>query len=55
MSAADIARRYWYLIAANPLWLVGLWRDLDPRTMTPGDALRAAVERVNCAEAAAGR
>ena len=50
VSAADLARRYWYLIAADPLWLVGLWCDVDPRQMTQGDALRAAAARVKCAK-----
>jgi hypothetical protein len=46
MTAAALARRYWYLITANPLWLLGLWPDIDPRGLTPADALQRAAARV---------
>ena len=41
-KAADLICRYWYLIARNPLWLVGLIPGVDPRRMSAGDALRLA-------------
>ncbi len=41
-DTADLIRRYWYLITANPLWLAGLLPGVDPCAMTARDALHAA-------------